>query len=113
MKVLMDTGKHAFGCKISESICYYQNWLKLQYLYKPILIAIIHLFLLTGLTDSDPGAIQEFSKKYVVEEDLVRKYVCHLEDLCSSRKKKRDLIKEKASKRGKKQDVRWFGLGIN
>ena len=69
------------------------------------LIAPIHLFLLKGLL-SDPSAIQEFSKEYIVEEDLVRKYVCHLEDLQVKKKKETGRIKEKASKRRKQQDVR-------
>ena len=63
------------------------------------LIAPIHLFLLKGLL-SDPSAIQEFSKEYIVEEDLVRKYVCHLEDL-QLKKKETGRIKEKASKEKK------------
>ena len=52
------------------------------------LIVPIHLFLLKGLL-SDPSTIQEFSKEYIVEEDLVRKYVCHLEDLQLKKKKKK------------------------
>ena len=46
----------------------------------------MHVFLLKGLLN-EPGAIQRFSKEYIVKDHLVKNYVCHLEDLKFKKKK--------------------------
>lgn len=53
----MDTDKHVFTRKVYSFVIKK----KLIYLWKPILITIIHLFLLKGSL-SDTSAIQEFSR---------------------------------------------------
>ena len=75
------------------------------------LIAPIHLFLLKGLL-SDPSAIQEFSKEYIVEEDLVRKYVCHLEDLQLKKTKREESRKRLQREESNKtyDDFNWISM---
>ena len=49
----------------------------------------MHVFLLKGLLN-EPGAIQRFSKEYIVKDHLVKNYVCHLKDLKFKKKNLRN-----------------------
>ena len=61
---------------------------------------------------SYPSAFHEFSKKYVVEEDLVRKYVCQLENL-QLKKVKRDESRKRLQREERNKtydDLDWVSM---
>ena len=59
----------------------------------------MHLFLLKGSLN-EPSAIEQFSKEYIVDVQLVKNYVCHLQNL-QLKKKKREESRKKRQKEEK------------
>jgi hypothetical protein len=55
-----------------------------------------------SLSNSDPDSITNFSSRYIIPEELVRKYVCHLEEL-NFQKAKRKASREEVTTKGKEK----------
>ena len=69
----------------------------------------MHLFLLKGLLN-EPSAIEQFSKEYIDDVQLVKNYVCHLQNL-QLKKKKREESRKKLQKEEKSKtydDYNWL-----
>ena len=69
----------------------------------------MHLFLLKGFLN-EPSAIEQFSKEYIVVVQLVKNYVCHLQNL-QLKKKKREESRKKLQKEEKSKtydDYNWL-----